>query len=352
VWNEVFPLRVLEAGVITGWRKKTVRVAATVGLAGLLLVAPAMAGRPAPGAHYYGLRAADQYPRVEELIPPTAELRVSRSGRRLVAAEVTLLCGRGRSLDESVVRLSLRGNPLAVVRRGGGFSFPAVGLSDTKRRVRLWLSGRFVSAQYARLFYRVRDPQDCPATDARYPALSPAALYRDGKPAFSGCRSQRAGTLLRTDSGRVFQQLTIDEFSSFVTHVYACLYAMPHRRVDLGRNYDDARVLVPRLAGSFVAWWSGVLGVMDLRDPASVRLVDHTPGFETVWPQSPSDLVLKPNSAIAWTILHFEPELWALDTAGLRMLDSGPQLGLESLELSGSTLTWINAGSARSALLD
>ena len=341
-------------------------------LAALLFAAPAAVGRPTPGALYYGLRAADQYPRVEELIPPSAELRVARSGRRLAAAEVTLLCGRGSSLDDPVVRLSFRRNPAAVVRRDGSFSFSAVGLSDTERRVRLWLSGRFVSAQYARLFYRVRNPHDCPPTHERYPDLSPAALYRDGKPPFSGCRSQRAGTLLRTDTGRIFQQLSIDDFSSFVTHVYACLYAKPKQRVHLGRNYDELQVRVPRLAGTFVAFSSGPLRVIDLRDPASVRLVDHTPGYETVFPQSASDLVLKPNGAIAWTIIRNDSELWALDAAGLRLiepglrplptlapdapglrqLDAGPALDTQSLELNESTLTWINNGTTRFATLD
>src|SRR5688572_399870 len=116
------------------------RVASALGacLAALLLAAPAVAGRPTPGALYSGLRATDQYPRGEELIPPSSELRVARSGRRLAAAAVTLLCGRGRSLDERVVRLSLRRNPAAVIRRDGRFSFPAVGFSDTGQRVRLW----------------------------------------------------------------------------------------------------------------------------------------------------------------------------------------------------------------------
>jgi hypothetical protein len=275
----------------------------------------------------------------------------------LVAAELMLWCGRARSLHVRDVRLSLRRNPAAAVRRDGTFSFPAVESSRTAGRVRLWLSGRFVSAQHARLFYRVRElprrrSPDCRSTHERYPDWSPAVLGLDGVPPFSGCQSQPAATLLRTDTGRVFQQLTIDEFSSFVTHVYACLYAEPHRRVDLGRNYDDEQLRVPRLAGTFVAYWWGVLRVIDLRDPASVRLVDPTPGVETAWPQSASDLALKPNGAIAWTVSGSGPELWALDAAGLRQLDAGTALDLESLELDGSTLTWTNGGTTRSATLD
>jgi len=103
----------------------------------------AAAGRAAGGGARDARRAllrregVGQYPRVEELIPPTAELRVSRNGRRLAAAEVTLWCGSGRSLESPAVTLSLRRNPDAVVRRDGSFGFHAVGLSATEGRVRL-----------------------------------------------------------------------------------------------------------------------------------------------------------------------------------------------------------------------
>lgn len=341
---------------------------ATVCVTVLLFVAPALAGRPAPGAHYFGLRATAQYPRVEELIEPSVELRVARSGRRLSAAEVTLLCGRGRSHDEPVVSFSFRHNPAAVVRRDGSFSFPAVGLSDTKRPVRLWLSGRFVSAQYARLFYRVRNPRDCPRPHERYRDFSPAALYRDGQPPFSGCRSQRAGTLLRTDTARVFQQLVIDEFTGFVTHVYACLYAKPHRRVDLGQNYDDGQVRVPRLAGKLLAYsgvgcaLGGCQATITVRDLGSGRVIqkispvqDPFAGPNLVW-----DLALKEDGSLAWIVAYgrwgerdfLAREVWALDTAGQRLLDSGPGLELESLALTDSTLTWLHGGIPRSATLN
>jgi len=62
--------------------------------------------------------------------------------------------------------------------------------------------------------------------------------------------------------------------------------------------------------------------------------------------------VLKPNGAIAWIILGRDPELWALDAAGLSKVDAGPALDPQSLELNGSTLTWINNGAIRTATLD
>lgn len=106
------------------------------------------------------------------------------------------------------MRLSLRANPAAAFRRDGAFSFAAVGFSRAAGRVNLCLSGRFVSARYVRLVYRVRGvsqrrTRDCRSRDENWD-LSPAGLYRDGVPPFSGCLSQRAGTLV--DTRRVFQQ--------------------------------------------------------------------------------------------------------------------------------------------------
>jgi hypothetical protein len=53
----------------------------------------------------------------------------------------------------------------------------------------------------------------------------------------------------------------------------------------------------------------------------------------------------EPPAAPAW-------EVWAFDSHGQRVLDSGPNLELHSLELNGSTLTWIKDGTTRSATLD
>jgi hypothetical protein len=216
-------------------------------------------------------------------------------------------------------------------------------------------------------FPRHRSP-DCRTSHVRYRDWSPALLYRDGQPPFSGCRSQRAGTLLRTDTGRVFQQLVIDEFTSFVTHVYACLYAIPHRRVDLGRNYDDERVEVPRLAGTLLAY-SGVgcglagcqatISVGDLRSGGVVQKIspvqDPVAGPNLVW-----DLALKENGSLAWIVAYgrwgdpdfLAHEVRALDSQGARLLDSGPDVNVKSLDLDGSTLTWINGSTTRTATLN
>jgi hypothetical protein len=53
----------------------------------------------------------------------------------------------------------------------------------------------------------------------------------------------------------------------------------------------------------------------------------------------------QPPVAVAW-------EVWALDSHGQRLLDSGPGIDLQSLTLDGSTLTWTNADTPRSATLD
>ena len=69
-------------------------------------------------------------------------------------------------------------------------------------------------------------------------------LYRNGVPPFSGCRSQPAFTHLWADTGRAFQQYaatraTPGRPTAFFTHVYACLFDSPSKRIDLGRSYDD-----------------------------------------------------------------------------------------------------------------
>ncbi len=197
-------------------------------------------------------------------------------------------------------------------------------------------------------------------------------LGLDGAPPFSGCRRQRATTLLRTDAARVFEQYAPWDASSpgssgAVTHVYACAFAKPGRRVDLGRNYDDARVELPRLAGALLAYervgcGPGACGpairVLDLTGDTS-RTVSPTQRSD---PESygVGDLVLKESGSLAWTVARYDwiggafiaHEVVGARPPGTQLLDSSPSLDLESLTLNGSTLTWTNAGSTRTATLD
>jgi len=204
-------------------------------------------------------------------------------------------------------------------------------------------------------------------------------LYRDGVPPFSGCRTQRAATVLWGDRGRLFEQYAaLRPGARFFTHLYACLFDSPSKRIDLGENYapDDYREHF-RLVGPFVAffrhecamcipWDQDWIEVRDARDGSLVHKPDVALGSRL------ADLKLKVNGSVAWTLDRVamgpdgypidygsgQPpaavawEVWALDSHGQRLLDSGPNLVLDSLELNGSTLTWINDGVNHTATLD
>jgi hypothetical protein len=300
---------------------------------------------------------------------------MARSGRRIRAVELRLVCQHRTSrydFKAAELKLSFRGRRGLSVQQDGSF---AVSGSGGGRRFRV--SGRFVTPQYARLHYRARLLLPRGADRRRYkPCLSPveespAALYRGGIPPFSGCRTQRALTLVASETSRVLQQYTLARpGGGWRPHAYACLFATPNRRVDLGQNYDDVTVELPRLAGTLLAYVAGEtaiggafadIRILDMGDATAGRTVDATPGPPDHGTSRVHDLVLKLNGSISWMVGRgsydpgfpsFQQQLWALDSTGQRMLDSGPSLELRSLELSGSTLTWVNDGIVRSAALD
>ena len=335
-----------------------------------LFAAPAVADRPTPGARYYGFPASGHV-RADDLLYLTARLRVSSSGRRIAAVGLALGCEHRTSrYDFKSVRLKLSfsGRRGPKIRRDG--SFALAGREDGRR---YRLSGRFVTREYARLSFRARMLLPRPIDRRRYKTCrpeegsSPTALYRRGIPPFSGCRSQHALTLLATDTGRVFQQYRL-EGGEWFPHAYACLFATPERRVHLGQNYDDETLELPRMVGTLLAYAAGesaLIGgfanvrIVDLSGDTPTRFVDATPG-EPEGVNGVYDLVLKPNGAIAWMVGRggyfpgspYYHQLWALDAGGLRLLDTGADLALRSLELQDSTLTWTNAGSARTASLN
>lgn len=333
-------------------------------MAAVVLVAPAVAG-PARGGHYFGLVGELAEGPGEGYAEATADLRVSRSGRRIAPATLAFYCAPGED-NRVEVRLSGpagRGSP---VRIGDDGRFGAAG---RRGATRYRLVGRFLTRDLGRVTYTVRRSRS-----GRLVCRASMKLYRNGLPPFSGCRSQRAFTHLWAETGRVFQQYA--GAGSFFTHVYACLFESPSKRVDLGQNYDEERLRTFRLSGPYVAffrsgcaaciWDQQSIEVRDLRNGNLVSRPDVR--FFTRL----SDLALKANGSIAWTVERIalgpdglypigypnEPpivearEVWALDSQGQRIIDSGPELNPESLELKDSTLTWINDGTTRSATLD
>jgi hypothetical protein len=340
-------------------------------LAVLAFAGPAMAAGPKPGAHYFGFPG--QAIANDGFVDVTGDLRVSRSGLRIAPARLAFSCGRSESPFQ--VRLSGPAGWRAPVRVGRDGSFAATGRVGRLGRYRL--HGRFVTRDFARVVYTERRVRS-----GRLVCRSRMKLYRNGVPPFSGCRSQRAHTDLWADSGRVFQQYTRETsgggeigLGSFFTHHYACLFESPSKRIDLGRNYDDERRGNFRLAGPFVAFFSGgcaacswdqwSVEVRDVRDGSLVSRPDVR-----YWTRL-SDLELKANGSVAWTLERLalrpdgypigyqtEPpvietrEVWALDSQGQRLLDSGPELVSDSLDLDDSTLTWTHGASMRTATLD
>ncbi|HEX6584644.1 MAG TPA: hypothetical protein VF056_13665 [Thermoleophilaceae bacterium] len=333
----------------------------------------ALAGRPAPGRHYFGFPAAAREGPGEGYVDGTGELRVSRSARSVAATTLTFFCGGTREVQ---VRLSGTSGRRSAVSIGRDGRFAAAGrggvvgnLVPPGRVGRYRLRGQFLTRDVALVSYVERRVRS-----RRLVCRSSMKLYRNGVPPFDGCRSQRAFTHLWADTGRVFQQYAGSR-TAFFTHVYACLFESPSRRIDLGRNYDDERLSTFRLAGPFVAFFSGgcanctwdqwSVQVRDLRDGSLASRPDVR-SFTRL-----SDLELKANGSVAWTLERIalgpdgqplgypsEPpvietrEVWALDSHGQRLLDSGPELVPDSLEINGSTLYWLNGTIARSAILD
>jgi hypothetical protein len=349
-------------------------------VASLVLVvgaSPANAARPVKDAHYYGfdgrlgdVNTAKPNARFFNL---SAKLRVSRTGRRVSGRgdgfyiRYGFACRRGRDYVSGTFPLAGRGMPGPPIRRGGGFA-----LAKSRGDARLRLRGRFVSREAATLVYRV-SIVPAPSTNGRRPGRcrsgpTRVALFRDGEPPFSDCRSQRATKLISGATGRLFVQYRLTS-QGFMPYVFGCLFDTD-RRFALGQSYDDQQVALPRLVGPFAAWavegcpagpCTGSIQVRNLRTGAFAH--------RAIFPGSPlnpyfslfTDLELKENASFAWIATHWaQPgsaqerlgtEVWALDGLGRRILDTGPDINPGSLRLEGSTLTWENDGVERSAAL-
>lgn len=336
-------------------------VAAVCGLG--IAAAPAGAAKPIKGAYYAGFDGRLRYFNFpNDFRDVSAELRVSRSGRRITGrgygsyVSVAFECKRDKEgYFEGTIRMAsprLRGPR---IRRDGSFR-----LVKRTGRLRYRLRGRFVSPDAAKLVYRAsmppREPKN-PSNPGRCTVRRrPVALRRDAEAPFRGCRYQRARTLIWGSIGRVFTQYRLT-FQGFMPYVFGCLFGT-NRRFALSQDHDDEAVDEARLSGAFVALGQSFcpLGcgfgveVTDLRNGREIRTASS--------PGAVADLELKGNGSAAWiSYPSFYPSklvgqtVWADDNAGhARLLDSG-KISKRSLTLTGSTLTWLKDGVVRSATL-
>ena len=336
----------------------------------------------------------------------TAALRVSRSGRRLSGrrAGSYIRLGFGCKPDKdgyryATIRLASRRVRGARIRRDG--SFRAVKRTG---RVRYRLRGRFVSRQAAKLVYRASAPPQRPKNSThpgrcRSPRIR-VALGKDGQGPFRSCRHQPARTVIESPTGRLFAEYRLiryspaalyeeaDSFDGFYPYVFGCLF-QTNRRFALGPDFDAGApdfdldqpwpewppeyVENPRLAGRYAAWASvsayslGIgagsrevraIFVRDLRTGLRLRAIGRAQLYSDSHQEDNAevgDLALKDNGSVAWIADASgaggtrRVEVWAADTGGRRRLDSGPGIARDSLNLRGSTLSWIKDGVVRSA---
>jgi hypothetical protein len=306
-----------------------------------LAPAHAAAARPEPGARYADTDYAFW-----------VNLRVSQSGGALVprGSKVENLSGwRCPGLD---FRLS---RPVRI-RRDGRFEY-------RRRRGKfvLTVSGRFRTRELARITMRYRRVprrrgREC--DDSGRVSLSPkrvAPLH------VSDCRSHDAKTLLLTPAGRVFWHDAWYGRDGWATVAYGCLFSL-NKPFELGQDDDDDNDLDRfRLVEPYIAYEHSEcpmgcvysLHVQDLRD-GTVRHLPRDPSG-TFGPIT--DVELRQTGSVAWIARPSQyfglrvPAVWADDGQASRLLDSG-NIGLESLELSGSTLTWTRDGAPQSAILE
>jgi hypothetical protein len=233
----------------------------------------------------------------------------------------------------------------------------------TRDRFELRVFGRFTTRNLATVSFRyLRQPRRPahPCDDSGRFTVSPRRAYDIP---FHDCLTHHAKTVLSAPTGRVFWQPLWDERDGWTTTAYACLFSV-NKRFKLDQDQDDDSDLdLFRLVGPYVAYQQAAcsmgcgfsLHVRDLRDGSELRTVP-TPFHIEEFIGRVTSLELKDNGSIGWINLPppytiAPPSVSAYDSLGRRLLDSG-NIALDSLTLSGSTLSWIKDGLARSATLD
>jgi len=290
-------------------------------------------------------------------------LLVSRSGTRFTAgswAKISNACGHVRWISLAGTRI-----------HNGRFA------KTERRPTHARVEGRFITRRYATYQYSAPTPPGASATCES--EVRTGAIYENGEPPFSGCRSQPAKTDFENDDGRIFEQFHVgtgvagppkdlwQQIDYSWAFEYACLFSTD-KRVLIGDALIGDDPMVPRLAAPYAALPTGDhVHVVDVRNGRLVNSLPMTNSQSYGGPRV-TDLELKPNHSVAWLVRlpylmapNGDPqapwipnfvEVVAVDANGRRVLDSGPDVVPDSLTLDGSTLNWINAGVTHSATLD
>jgi hypothetical protein len=185
--------------------------------------------------------------------------------------------------------------------------------------------------------------------------LSPPAVAHEEVP----CRSSAGTTTIaHSKHARIFE----DHRNQ---NDYACLYSNGHPRLLSPSEHYGYPIV--RFAGPYVAFVpttrssrEGHVWVMDLRSGHKHSYVEVQPAENSLCGEAVS-LVLTSSGAVAWTARNYlegcpsspppTVEVRVHDRHGLRVLESAPAIVPGSLHLSGSTVSWVNGGSTRTATL-
>jgi hypothetical protein len=147
---------------------------------------------------------------------------------------------------------------------------------------------------------------------------------------------------------------------------YACLYSNGHARLLSPSEHYGYPIV--RFAGPYVAFVpttrsarEGSVWVMDLRSGHKHSYVEVQPTAENGICGEAVSLVLKSDGAVAWTARNYlegcpmappaTVEVRVHDSHGLRVLESAAGIVPTSLHISGSTLSWLNGASTRTATI-
>jgi hypothetical protein len=231
-------------------------------------------------------------------------------------------------------------------------------------RLRLWMVALLVSLAACGSSAASSPPSPGPPPSEAQSSGTPSpSSGTTSGPGAQHCGPAAATTLATGHQARVY---------SWHGGVFGCSFARgrPFRLGSAARSIREAKVTPVALAGIEVAYGLSKFGIDTVRTDVVVRRLSDSKqladfpatvagvveGFQSV-----GSLAVKSDGAVAWIGLERSIigghrsviEVRAADAPDTtsRLLDSGPDIGTQSLRLHGSTLTWSHGAATRHATL-